>query len=364
MLKKISKAYFVVLLLIITLSAPTSPGAQVPNIILDTDFAPDIDDVAALAMLHILADTGEANILAVMASSAHRWSPGAIDAVNTYYGRPNLPIGGGQNSPQSHGQVYVKILANSNYGNNIKSIDDVPDSVSLYRKILNNQPDHSVTIVTVGFLTNLSDLIDTPANHKNDNIMRTGLQLVHEKTHQLIVMGGNYPAGTEFNFAHEGSSASGVGPYTKNTITNWPTPIVFLGGEIGHNIRTGSNLTDTPDNNPVRITYASYLTTENSRPSWDQTAVLYAVRGSSYGKIKYWTEISEGSNEIIDATGKNAWKSSPDKDHRYVVKSLPASAMARIIEELMVTQPAGGWPTSPVSESNPRRLSENREPPS
>ncbi len=30
---------------------------------------------------------------------------------------------------------------------------------ALYRKILQNQPDKSVTIVTVGFLTNICDLL-------------------------------------------------------------------------------------------------------------------------------------------------------------------------------------------------------------
>ena len=164
--------------------------ARVPNIIYDTDFASDIDDFAALAILHVLADNGEANILAAMVSCSHYWSPGGIDAVNTYYGRPNIPIGGRHKGPRPFGQSFIKSLANSNYGNDIKSADDVPSSVVLYRKLLNKQPNQSVTIVSVGFLANLSDLIDTPANYKDDGIMKSGLQLIREKVNQWVVMGG------------------------------------------------------------------------------------------------------------------------------------------------------------------------------
>jgi inosine-uridine nucleoside N-ribohydrolase len=326
-------------------------SAHVPNIIFDTDFGPDIDDVAALAMLHTLADNGEANILATMVSSSHYWSPGGIDAVNTYYGRPNIPIGGRHNSPRPWGHAYVKTLANSNYGNNIKSVDDVPNSVVLYRQLLNKQPNQSVTIVSVGFLTNLSDLIDTPANYKDDGIMKTGLQLVHEKVTQWVVMGGRYPEGSEFNFVRDGDTSSGVGPFTLNAVTNWPTPVVFLGAEIGAAIRTGPGLANTPLDNPVRFAYESFFATRNDidRPSWDQTAVLYAVRGSSFRGMSYWTEVNQGFNEIISAKGDNKWKSFPDKDHTYVVKSLPTDRMEEIIEGLMVQKPINGWPNLKVS---------------
>jgi inosine-uridine nucleoside N-ribohydrolase len=245
----------------------------------------------------------------------------------------------------------VKTLANSNYGNDIKSVDDVPNSVVLYRQLLDKQPNQSVTIVSVGFLTNLSDLIDTPANFNGDGIMKTGLQLVYEKVSQWVVMGGRYPNGTEFNFARGGDASNGVGPFTQNTVTNWPTPVVFLGAEIGAGIRTGRELASTPADNPVRVAYESFFATrsENDRPSWDQTAVLYAVRGASFQGTTYWTEVDQGFNEIIDATGKNIWRTSPDKDHTYVVKSLQTDRMEEIIEGLMVQKPISGWPNLRIS---------------
>jgi hypothetical protein len=105
-LNTLKQNYLLIAVLSFLFTIPAS--AQVPNIIYDTDFGPDIDDVAALAMLHTLADNGEANILAAMVSSSHYWSPGGIDAVNTYYGRPDIPIGGRHDSPRPGGHAYVK----------------------------------------------------------------------------------------------------------------------------------------------------------------------------------------------------------------------------------------------------------------
>ncbi|HWI58536.1 MAG TPA: hypothetical protein VNZ22_15025, partial [Bacillota bacterium] len=67
--------------------------AEPVRLIFDTDMDSDCDDAAALAMVHALADKGEVRILATMVSSKHPWSAPCTDAINTYYGRPNLPIG-------------------------------------------------------------------------------------------------------------------------------------------------------------------------------------------------------------------------------------------------------------------------------
>jgi inosine-uridine nucleoside N-ribohydrolase len=175
--------------------------------------------------------------------------------------------------------------------------------------------------------------------------MKTGLQLVREKVNQWVAMGGHYPEGIEFNFARGLDGSDGVGPYALNAVTNWPTPVVFLGAEIGAAIRTGPGLVNTPVDNPVRVAYESFLVTENDRPSWDQTAILYAVRGSVFQEVTYWTEVNQGFNEIIDATGENIWRSFPDKDHTYVVESLSTDRMAEIIEGLIVQSlPVAGQP--------------------
>ena len=62
------------------------------NIILDTDIGPDCDDVAALAVLNLLADRGLCRILGVSHCTSNPYGAGMIDVINRYYGRPDIAI--------------------------------------------------------------------------------------------------------------------------------------------------------------------------------------------------------------------------------------------------------------------------------
>ena len=119
----------------------------------------DCDDAGALALLHVLADRGEAEILAVAASSLYRWSVPCIEAINRYYGRPDLPIGAPKrDAVDSHaGSKYARAIAES-VATRWKTNADAPDATEVYRQTLASQPDHSVVIVSVGDLTNIRNL--------------------------------------------------------------------------------------------------------------------------------------------------------------------------------------------------------------
>lgn len=68
--------------------------AQPPiKIILDTDMDSDIDDVSAMGLLHHFADLGEVEILATVSCSSNKGSVQVIDAINTFYNRPDIPVG-------------------------------------------------------------------------------------------------------------------------------------------------------------------------------------------------------------------------------------------------------------------------------
>ena len=47
----------------------------------------------ALAFLHAMADSGKAEILATVASNKHELVAPSIEVINTYFGRPELPVG-------------------------------------------------------------------------------------------------------------------------------------------------------------------------------------------------------------------------------------------------------------------------------
>src|SRR5688572_2190154 len=73
-------------------AAPAQPAAPL-NVIFDTDIDGDNDDVAAVAILHALADAGHLRVLAMGVVSHCPDSPACLDAVNTWYGRGDIPIG-------------------------------------------------------------------------------------------------------------------------------------------------------------------------------------------------------------------------------------------------------------------------------
>ena len=117
-------------------------------IIFDTDMAGDVDDVGALAILHAMADLGEAEILAVGVSSRNEDVGPCVDAINTWYGRPDIPIGYQRGIqvgyPEDTGETiaskYAAAVAKS-FPHRLARSSDAPDAALLYRQILAAQPD-------------------------------------------------------------------------------------------------------------------------------------------------------------------------------------------------------------------------------
>jgi len=299
---------------------------QAAPIIFDTDIGTDVDDAGALAILHIMADRGEAKILATMSANQNRWSAPAIDVINTYYGRPDLPVGSSKTGPSPEEWYHASV---GNYPHDLKSGDDAPDAVTLYRQILAAQPDHSVTIVVVGWLTNMADLLNSKPDQYSP---RNGRELVRVKVKELVSMGGRWPNSPkeegEYNFRMDGAAAHKV-------IRDWPGKIMFTG--IGKDVMTGARVVaqDLKDN-PVPAFYRNFFKGHkvSERSSWDLIAVLYAARGLS----DYFTAVSAGKS-VSQKDGSNKWIPGPVSNHAYLVHNMPQSELADVIEELLLTLP-------------------------
>ena len=67
--------------------------AKPVRLIFDTDMGNDIDDAMALAMIHNLERRGACQLLAVTSTKDHPKSAAFIDALNMFYGQPDIPIG-------------------------------------------------------------------------------------------------------------------------------------------------------------------------------------------------------------------------------------------------------------------------------
>jgi inosine-uridine nucleoside N-ribohydrolase len=213
----------------IAMKAPTRP---LP-LIFDTDIGNDIDDALALAMIHALMSRGECKLLAVTISKDEPMSAAFVDAVNTFYGRGNIPIGVVHGGPTPEPSKYT-ILANQKDGDHFRfphrlvSGADAPDAVSVLREALADANDGSVVMVQVGAFTNLSRLL---TSKKDETTSLPGIELVKKKVRLLSVMAGSFAAKgglnqPEYNVKIDIRAA-------QNLVATWPTPIVFSGFEIG-----------------------------------------------------------------------------------------------------------------------------------
>ncbi|MFT7640773.1 MAG: hypothetical protein ACI9G1_002517 [Pirellulaceae bacterium] len=318
-------------ILLFQVSLPTMVQAvEAPvKLIFDTDIGPDCDDAGAAAVLHALADQGEVEILAMMVSTGGetaKWGPPCLDAINTFYGRPDIPIGVIRKKGAEDTSKYNEQLAKE-FPNDLQHGDRADEATQLYRKVLSSQPDGSVVIVSVGYLSNLRHLLESKGDEHSE---LNGIELVKQKVKTYVCMGGTFPKGREWNI-HRDTIAS------KQVAENWPTSIYFSGFEIGNEIHTGNNLKDkTPTKNPVRRAYQLY-TGGKDRQSWDQTAVLFAIRGLN-GKLKDFWELSAAGRLVLAEDGANTWDSASGK-HRYLIKKKPPSQIAAEIEALMLLPP-------------------------
>jgi inosine-uridine nucleoside N-ribohydrolase len=304
-------------------------AAQVP-ILLDTDIAPDCDDAGAVAILHALADRGEARVLGMAACTLNRWAAPTLDAINTYYGRPEIPVGTikGELAGPPRDSAYTEFIAR-NFPNRLQDGLKAPDAVRLYREILSRQPDRSVTFVAIGWLTNLKNLLQSPPDSVSP---LSGRDLVAAKVRTLVDMGPKIdPPGTGWNFEQDPLAARYV-------VENWPAPIVFSPKEVCWAM-TGGRLKETPAANPVRKAYELWLARHDkgasTRHSADLTAMLYAVRGLG----GYWTAAAGGHLEVRP-DGFSQWLSSPIGRQSYLVKKMSFEDLARELDELLIQPPA------------------------
>ena len=181
-------------------------------------------------------------------------------------------------------------------------------ALEVYQNVLSKQPDSSVTIISVGFLNNLDDLLNADSS------------LVARKVKELVIMGGVHNDGFNLTRHHLVSASEDV-------IRNWPSPIVI--SQAGGNILTSKVLKDSPVGNPVREAFYKFFHNNFcSRPSWDEMAVLYGVRGLS----DYYTMSTIGTG-----SPPNGYKWHMKAGYRsYLETRLSTETYENIIQNLMM----------------------------
>ena len=309
--------------------------AEKPKIIFDTDITGDVDDVLALAMCHTLAHRGACDFLGVTVSKNHPLTASFVDAQNTFHGRPDLPIGVTRDAKAQHRESkYLKLADSPHYPHDLKRNEDAKDAVELIRELLMAQPDHSVTIISVGIASNLANLLKSPG----------GLDLVKQKVRALSIMAGAFAFCNRTNYHLEANVINGIG-YMQAVADQWPdeVPIVWSGFEIGEALPFPRGVIqqdlDYLPHHLVKEAYLLHSGPQHDRPCWDESSVLWAVypeRGffglSEPGRIKV---LDDGFTHFIPVKNGQGSK----RDRFLTLNSVQQSRVLEAIVHLTIQPP-------------------------
>jgi inosine-uridine nucleoside N-ribohydrolase len=308
-------------------------AAPVP-IFLDTDVCVDAGDVAAITFLNGLADRGEAKILGITCVTSYPYAPGCADAVCRWCGRPDVPMGTLKEAGLLNLSDYAKHVAQNWPNRYPDGADHVPDAVTVFRKVMSQQPDHSVVLVSIGPFRNLANFLRS----KPDAISPlSGRELIEKKVKLLSSMGGIFKPTVDLNLGTGKIDHCDPATYTEFNIVedlpsaqyvarNWPTPIVFSGFEIGEPIKVDAAVVRAASKSPQAY---CLLKQNNNRPAWDQTSILYGVRGLS----DYWTAAT-GVRIDFDDKGRTRWRADPTSHHEYLEAKMSDAELGKIIGQI------------------------------
>jgi inosine-uridine nucleoside N-ribohydrolase len=316
-------------------SLPICTGAEPVRLIFDTDLGNDVDDTMALAVIHALQNRNECELLAVTTTKDNPYVAPMIDVLNTFYGRPDIPIAVVKNGyAKEDGKYNRKVLelkddaGNPRYSYYLPPVDQLPEAVSYLRKRLAAEPDNSVVLVQVGFCTNLVRLLETTGDEFSP---LSGKELVTKKVKFLSIMAAAIDGREEYNVKIDIPSA-------KKLFENWPTEMIFSGWEIGNQIQYPSKSLQDDFNyvkyHPVKDAYHFYRGLDNNQPTYDLTSVLYVVRPER----GYFDLSPKGTVKVLD-DGKTIFEPSENGKHRFLIVNSVQIAMVREALVLLTSEP-------------------------
>jgi hypothetical protein len=289
-------------------------GAPAPGAFFDTDFA-TIDSLLAVGLLHGMQGKGDCRLAIITMSRPNLAVAGFVDAVERYYRGPagNFsevpPIG--MHTAGKPGDTlpaftlpFQKKKADGTpvYKNEVKSVIDTGDPVTLIRNYLEAQQDQTAFFVLSGPATNLAMALDYPGLR----------QVIAAKIKYLVFAGGAFPSGPA-----EAHIKADI-PAARRVLAEWPTPIIASGTEVGAAIEfPGAILdkdADASADNPIADAYRANSKMPYNVPSWAMTAALYGARPKEgYFKLS-------GSGKIaVDAEGRTSFTAAEKGPHQYLI---------------------------------------------
>ena len=309
-------------------------GADPVPVIFDTDMGNDIDDVFAMGILHALESRGECRIVAVTVSKDHPLAGPFTDVINTFYGRGDLPLGVLRTGKASDtGPYLAKALAPRGdsapgFPHRLNVSSDAPSAVSVLRKTLAAATDGSVLVVAVGPMTNLANLLDSPAD---EHSTLNGEALVAKKVRLLEVMAGDFSKPkAEFNVFVDGPAAAKV-------FEHWPTELIACPFDMGEAIHYPQMSLEKDfrftEQHPLLAANRAMFGKLNGFMAWDLVATLHAIRPD-----RDYVGISKPGVIRVDTSNVTHFEEKAGGKHRYLI---PPENVERVREALanLASQP-------------------------
>lgn len=318
--------------LMTVVGTPVLCVAEPVKLIFDTDIGNDVDDALAMGLIHALQSRGQCELLAVTITKDQPLAAEFVDAINTFYGRGDIPIGMARSGVTPEEGKFLPLARVRDNGelrfpHDLEG-DKTPEATGLLRQVLSQQPDGSVSIVQVGFSTNLARLIASAP----DNVSPlSGVELVRKKVKLLSIMAGHFQPDQggatfeEYNVKMDVASC-------QQLVRTWPTPIVFSGFEIGIAVPYPAVSIERDyryvPHHPLPEAYCLYEPPPHNRPTWDLTSVLYAV----FPDRGFFGLSASGSVSVSD---KGTTRFTPDEKGTCRYLTLDEPQVIRVMEALV-----------------------------
>ncbi|MGI8990801.1 MAG: hypothetical protein ACR2I2_14645 [Bryobacteraceae bacterium] len=322
-------------------------GKPPVGIVFDTIMGRSIDEALALALIYGFDGKNEARLISVSVENPDLKAAAFCDIMARFYaGAINpefraffrgLPIGlsTDRKAPSEETPMLTAPLAKAAVPSGIQKLTDTADPMALIRNAFTSQYDQNCVTVLAGPATNLVRVLDLPG----------AKELIAAKVRLLCF------ATSEFNIKTDTAAA-------KRLFSEWPTPIVTAGPEIGDALLYPASSIEKDfawsTDHPVVEAYRAYKPMPYDAPTWAMTAVLHAV----HAKEEYFKVSDPGTIQVLD-DGRTRFTASAEGKHRSLI--LDPAQKERIVK--MYTEMASAKPVPRQPRFRPDKKKEEPKPP-
>ena len=288
------------------INIPSNYEQKDVRIILDCDMGSSTDDLFALMMLHRYMDMQRCQLIGVVVDRMGRANADIVDVLDTYYGHPDIPIGlETQGQPDTHVWIPYHNLAYARTREGVpmfqRTIGDngsYMEGYKLYRKLLSEQPDLSVTIASIGLVTSLARLLESGPDEYSP---LSGVELVRAKVKEIYAMGGVFGKAVEpdYNFLQAIDFSMKFFELLPKEVD-----VVFSPGEVGDPLDYRPELVIADlywtNHHPIKWTY-QFLNCNTGQKMWDPQAIINAVEGDDFYKLspRGWVTLTPNGETLF-----------------------------------------------------------------